>query len=185
MKIIQYLDENPIRSIPIVNDKFIEDLPKFRPDALVYTVPISGAKIISSEDEGAWKGLVFNPEKTSSTFAWHSENLNLSAWAKTPNITRAILFVSSRIDDEGLAHFQIPNTKFIISGKWDDEKKRFESGLVTDTSDKRQQKWNRSGWFSSMEPGFFNSNANIRRMQNMLCGVMTVGDGGLEKKIPF
>lgn len=184
MAVLEDIDARPIREIPIINDEIINLMPGSRPNALVYTIPIHGAKVVVSEDEGCWKGITFLPEKTNSTFAWHSENLNLATWAKTPSITRAMLFVTSRVDDDGMAHFQIPNTKFIISARWDTEKRRFENGFVTDATNSRRQEWTRSGWFSSMDYGFFNYNANIRRMQNMICRVMTVSDGGLDPKIP-
>lgn len=184
MKVLEYIDEHPMRSIPEVDDSILDMMPELRPEALVYTVPISGAKIVANEDDGAWKGIAFHPHKTKSTFAWHSENLNLGSWAKTPHVLRAFLFITSRIDDDGLSHFQIPNTKFLISAAWNEEERRFGRGTIVDTSSKRQQEWRRSGWFSTMDQGHFNYNANIRRMQNLICRVMTVADGGLKPNVP-
>lgn len=182
---LEYVAENQITKMPAISDDILEVLPKNRPDALVYTIPISGVKVVTSQNEdGGWKGIAFHPEKTGSTFAWNSENLNLPLWAKSINILKAILFIVSRTDDEGLAHFRIPNTKTIISAKWEND--QFSGGFITDSDQQRRQSWIRTGFFGAMDPGGpFNYNPTIRRHQNMLCRAATIKNKGLDPKIPL
>lgn len=181
--VLEEIGEEP-QHPPQVSDEIIALLPSQRPNALVYHVPVVGTKIVASSDgEGSWRGVCFDPQKPGSTFAWTANDLNISAWAKKPKIVRALLFVSSRVDDDGLSHFRVPNSNLIVSAQW--KGNRWEDGFVTDTKNKERQAWERGGWYSNMAPGPFNLSPELRRHMNMLCCAMTVGDGALEKKIPI
>lgn len=166
------------RALPEVDDEILSVVERTRPDALVYVVPVVGAKIIASpgEDDG-WKGVTFHPDKPGSLFAWTSNDLNLSSWAMSKKTVRAMLFVASRIDDKGLAFFRIPNSKFLISAGW--KGSRWEEGFVVDTKSGKRQEWRRAGWLSSMEPGPFNCVVVVRQLTNMLAGTLAVKDGGI------
>lgn len=184
--VLQYLEAHPLKRPPIIKDENLDLIKELNPGALVYTVPIAGAKIVTTEDHetGGWKGIAFHPDRLGTTFAWNGENLNLEAWAKTPNVVKAFLFITSRIDD-GAAHFSIPNTKFIITAKWDETSRRFAGGQVTNPRTRETQDWTRTGWYSAMDPsGPFNYLPNVRRILNLVCRATTVGDGGLAPNIP-
>lgn len=188
--ILEYLEKNPITNLPEAPpESSFPLLKELRPEAIVYTVPINGAKIVASNNpEGGWKGLVYNPEKTGSTAAWSSQNLTMPEWAQSRSIIRALLFINSRIDDwndeEKISYFQAPESKYKISAVWNDEEKNWKKGEIIGT-DGRRQVWSRAGWYSIMEPGPFNLNAPLRRLQNMLCRAITVGNGGMETKVPL
>lgn len=168
--------------LPNVDDGVLAVLPEARPNALVYTAPVTGAKIVASPDgAGGWKGITFHPDRAGSLFAWTSDDLNLAPWARGKKVARAMMFVASRIDDEGLSHFKIPSSKVIVTARWKDG--RWEGGWVT-VAEKRQE-WSRSGWSTVMDPGPFNCVVEARRMLNMLARTMTVAGGGLQTKIPL
>jgi len=168
--------------LPNVDDGVLAVLPEARPNAVVYTAPVTGAKIVASPDnEGGWKGITFHPEKTGSLFAWTSDDLNLPPWARGKKVVRAMMFVASRIDDGGSSHFRVPSSKIILSARW--KERRWEGGWIT-VAEERQE-WKRSGWFTVMDPGRFNCTVEVRRMLNMLARAMTVADGGLQTKIPL
>lgn len=165
------------KGLPNVDDEVLKILPKARPEALVYTTPVTGAKIVASPNGDGWRGVTFHPEKSGSLFAWTNEDLNLAAWARSKKTVNAMLFIASRIDDQGLSYFRLPNSKLLVAAKWKDQ--RWEEGFVIDVKDDRRQEWRRGGWFGNMEPGPFNYIVALRQLMNMLAGVLTVQGGGL------
>lgn len=168
--------------LPATDDEIVDEIKKHRPDAVVYTVPVTGVKIVASPTDDGWHGVAFDPSKIGSTFAWSDGDLNLQPWARTRLTVSALRLVSSRIDDAGVAHFTIPESRLIISARWDGE--RFSGGSITDPEYRRRQDWVRAGWYASMTEGPFNYRPNIRRWQNLLCRAMTVKTGGLETNVP-
>ena len=168
-------------NLPNVNDEILLLIPKERPDALVYTAPILGTKIITSPNDDGWKGVAFDPDLKGSLFAWTSDDLNLPIWARNKKIIKAMLFIASRIDDENLSHFRVPDSKVIVSAQWQND--RWERGWVSD--DKQRQEWERGGWYAHMPPGPFNLSVELRRLMNMLARTMTVKNDGLTTKMPL
>lgn len=186
--VLSYIDKNPLRALPKAPRE--EDLPRLaetRPDALVYAIPVNCVRIVAAPDgEGGWRGVIFDPAIVGSTSTWHSSHLNPPVWAKTPTVLKSLAFVASRIDMDGLAYFQIPQTSIKVAAEWDPGSKRFERGEVIDTKANYRQKWQRGGWYSAMpDPkGPFNMRPNVRKVLNMLCRTMTVGDGGITANVP-
>lgn len=184
--ILEYIDHNPLRSLPPAPKLTdLGMLKETRPDALVYVVPVNGSRIVAAPDgEGGWRGLVFDPTIVGSTSTWHSAHLNPPVWAKTPTVLKAIAFVASRIDMDGDCYFELPQTDVKVSARWNKDIGRFEGGIVI--SKDGRQTWQRGGWYGHMhEPkGPFNLRPNVRKAINMLCRTMTVGNGGLTENVP-
>jgi hypothetical protein len=186
--VLDHIDKHPLRTLPPPpKESDLSKLKETRPDALVYVLPVVGSRIVTAPDgEGGWRGIVFDPTIIGSTTTWHSTHLNPPVWAKTPSVLKALAFVASRIDMDGMAWFAIPMTSIKVAAEWVPYSKRFERGEVVDTKTGYKQIWQRGGWYSSMpDPkGAFNLRPNVRRMLNMLCRTMTVGNGGIEAHVP-
>lgn len=169
--------------LPDVPDDILPLIQKERPEAIVYTAPVVGAKIIASPSEDGWKGVAFHPEYKGSLFAWTSDNLNLPGWARSNKVVKSMLLIASRVDDNGMSHFRVPNSKFVISAEWSND--RWERGYITNTETKVRQPWERGGWYSNMYPGPFNLSPELRRLMNMLTRALTVKNEGLTTKVPL
>jgi len=186
MTVLRYIMDHPAKDLPPPPpEESIASLKELRPDALVYTVPIHGAKIIASPDpEGGWRGILFDPRIQGSVATWNSRNLGAPVWAKTPYVLKALFVIASRIDDGGVSYFEVPRTGFKISARLDTGSGRFDDGEIIDPPTGRRQKWIRTGWYSLMDVGPFNYLSNVRRIQNMLCRAISCGAGGLNANPP-
>jgi hypothetical protein len=186
--VLGYIDKHPLRSLPPPpKEDDLSKLKETRPNALVYVLPVVGSRIVAAPDgDGGWRGIVFDPAIIGSTSTWHSTHLNPPVWAKTPSVLKALAFVASRIDMDGRAWFSMPMTSIKVAAEWDDGSKRFERGEVVETSTGYKQIWQRGGWYASLpDPkGAFNLRPNVRRVLNMLCRTMTVGNGGIDAHVP-
>lgn len=182
--IIEYMDENPLETLPPIREDQLVHLSEVSPNAIVYTVPIDRSKIAASEAKaGNWHGVIWRPGYGGEGNTWTSTNLNPPLWAKTPRVLKALAFVASRVDVDGQSVFAIPQTTKKVTARFVDN--RWTDGVVIDTSNSQTQPWRRgNGWYALMTPGPFSANTVVRRYLNMLCCALTARDGGATADIP-
>lgn len=181
-EVLTYIAIHPLPQLaPAPSEEKLHQIKQVRPNALVYTVPVNGVKIVASEHpDGGWRGLLWKPNQTGSIAAWRSENLSPPPWAQTPRIIRTLLFVASRVLESGNESvYHVPKSNLFISAAWSGE--RFDGGRIVDVVSKKEQEWIRKDWYATMMLGPFSTRPNIRRFLNMLCRVLTVGNEGLTK----
>jgi len=181
-EVLAYIAVHPLPHLPQPpSEESLHHLKDVRPDALVYTIPISGVKVVASEHpDGGWRGILWRPDQKGQVATWRSENLSPPTWAQTPRIVRTLLFISSRVlDEKNESIFQVPLSNLFISAAWSGE--RFDGGKIVDAVTRSNQEWFRKGRYATMSLGPYSSRANVRRLLNMLCQVLTVQNNGLEK----
>lgn len=185
MKVLDHIRENPLPQLAAPpRDEDLIHIEKVRPEALVYTVPIVGSKIISSRHpDGGWRGLLWEPSRTGSVSTWRSDNLSPPPWAQKPRILNTLIFIASRIEENQESVYKVPRTDCIITANWSG--KRFDGGRVINIAKNTEQEWSRHDWYAMMASGNLAYNPNTRRLINMLCRVLTAGDGGLTTKVPL
>ncbi len=176
---LEYIQRHPLGAAPTSPpESQLHLVSELAPDAVIYTVPISGAKIVTSPRKGGgWKGLMYDPMLAGSMSAWNTENLVAPIWARTNSIYKALCFIASRVDDDGVVSFKIKDSRFMVIAVWDSKEKRFQSGYVIDPKIAKQG-WKRApgSELSVMDPGPFNTLPNVRRMLTMLCGARVASE---------
>lgn len=158
-------------------------LSEVSPDAIVYQAPASDIKIVAAPyGDGGWRGIIFNPLVTGSLEVWNSDNLNIPVWAKTKNILKTLLFITSRVDSDGMSYFDLPNSVFAISSKF--ENGRWNGGEIIDSQTKKSAPWIRDNYMSHVDcatdPHRWGCNRNVRRYLTVLTTALRCGDGGLK-----
>lgn len=188
--------KNPTKEIEGMTDTdLIKDtsLVLKAPEAVVYTVPISGTKIVvAPNDELLWIGLCVNPDNPKELSGWHAENLRNPGWTKTSTVSRMMFALSTRVDlDNGIACFNVRHEKVDVqvSAKW--HRGEFINGEIKSTDNKKIQKWYKQETVVTFEgeaerdmtKRHFNHLTFLRRFLTMLCRAHFMKDGGLDRKV--
>ena len=182
--VLRKIENEPL---PEVAEKPPEDsihlLSEVSPDAIVYRVPATDIKIVSAAYDHGWRGIMFHSQAPNTLETWNSENLNIPAWIKTKNVVKTMMFIKSRVDSDGLSYFDLPNSQFIISAKF--EAGRWNSGSIICPPTQEKVPWVRYRETAIVDcqkdPHRWASNRNIRRYLTMLASAIRCGDGGIKK----
>ena len=194
MMVLDKIEKNPIQNKDNRGDeKANANIVLKSPEAIVYTVPISGVKVVvAPNDQLRWIGLCVNPENTKEVSHWHAENPMTPPWAKTAfSISRIIYALSTRVEIDGLSYFNVrhENINVRVSAKW--YRGEFVRGAISTIDNETTQKWYKCNTTvryegeaeRDMSKRHFNHMTFLRRFLTMLCRAHLLTDGGIERQV--